>query len=400
MVNKKMRQGKKRLMTKTRIDEISAVDFPAMDGARAVLVKRRDDAAEGEDEDGDASKCGEHAPITVVTTEEDGHTHLVRIWGAERGGETSFARAPNSVEETDHAHPWTMDAEGNVTIGSNDGHTHAVNQRALVQSILSLVKRAAVSGEPVQLDPDLLGLVKAGPHDPEDPSMTTKTATEPTEVEKTLRAELDQTKKLLELNDAQRAHFAKLAEPARAAFLAKSATERQADVDAEARKAGDADPVVYVSTVTKREYRRSAGDEIVELAKRADAAETLAKANAEAAANERCEKRAQAELPKYPGELKVRAAIVKALESIPEEGVRKAAFEAIAAGNVALGGTFEKRGGTFSGAQATDKASAVAKLDELAKARTREKGGDYFDHYDAVAKEQPELYRIAVTGAA
>lgn len=395
-MNKKMRQGKKRLMTKTRIDEISAVDFPAMDGARAVLVKRREGVPL---EDGsDASKCGDdRAPISVVTSQEDGHTHLIRIWGAERGGETSYARAPNTVEETDHAHPWSMDADGEITIGANDGHTHSVNQRALVQSILSLMKRSAVSGEPVQLDPDLIGLVKAGTNDPEDPSMTTKT-TDPTEVEK-LRAELDQTKKLLELNDSQRAHLAKLADGARAAFLAKSAAERQAEVDAETRKAGDADPVVYVSTVTKREYRRSAGEELIELAKRADASDALAKANAEAATSERCEKRAQAELPKYPGDLKVRAAIVKALETISEEAVRKAAFEAIAAGNTALGGTFEKRG-VLGGAPVADKASAVAKLDELAKTRQREKGGDYFDAYDAVKGENPELYRVAVAGAA
>ena len=395
MVNKKMRQGKKRLMTKTRIDEISAVDFPAMDGARAVLVKRREGVPL--EEGSDASKCGDdRAPISVVTSQEDGHTHLIRIWGAERGGETSYARAPNTVEETDHAHPWSMDADGEITIGANDGHTHSVNQRALVQSILSLMKRSAARGEPVpQLDPDLLGLVKAG-NSNEDP-MTTKT-TEPTEVEK-LRGELDQTKKLLELNDAQRAHYAKLAEGARAAFLAKTAADRQAEVDAETRKAADSDPVVYVSPVTKREYRRSAGEELIDLAKRADAAEAASKANAEAAQNERCEKRAQAELPRYPGELKVRAAIVKALEGIPDEPTRKAAFEAIAAGNTALSGTFEKRG-IVGGAPVADKAAAVAKLDELAKARQREKGGDYFDHYDAVTKEQPELYCIAVVGAA
>ena len=227
--------------------------------------------------------------------------------------------------------------------------------------------------------------------------MTTKT-TELTEVEK-LRAELDQTKKLLELNDSQRAHLAKLADGARSAFLAKSATERQAEGEAEAREAGEADPVVYVSTVTKREYRRSAGEELVELAKRADASDALAKANAETASNERCEKRAQAELPKYPGDLKVRAAIVKALETIPDEAVRKAAFEAMVAGNTALGGTFEKRG-MLGGAPVADKASAVAKLDELAKTRQREKGGDYFDNYDVVKGENPDLYRVAVAGAA
>lgn len=395
---KRMRQGKKRVMTKTRIDEISAVDFPAMEGARAVLVKRRE-GVPLEGDDADASKCGgDRAPITVVTSEEDGHAHLLRIWGAERGGETSFSRAPNTVEETDHAHPWSMDADGRITIGSNDGHTHTVDQRALVQAILSLMKRAAKTGEPFpQLDPDLLDLVKAGDQD-EDLSMTTKTATtEPTEVEK-LRAELDQTKKLLELTDAQRAHLAKLAEPARAAFLAKSATERQAEVDAETRKAADADPVEYTSPVTKRVYRRSAGVDVIELAKRADESEARAQKAADDAANERCEKRAAAELPRYPGELKVRAAIVKALEGIADEPTRKAAFEAIAAGNTALSGTFEKRG-VLGGAQPADRASAVAKLDELAKARQREKGGDYYEHYDAVKDANPDLYRVAVGAA-
>lgn len=402
-----MRQGKRRLMTKTRIDEISAVDFPAMEGARALLVKRREGAPEG---DGDGvDKCGEYvAPITVVTTEENGHTHLLRIFGSERGGETSFARAPNSVEETDHAHPWSMDAEGNVTIGSNDGHTHAVSQRALVQSILALMKRAAKNSEPMpELAPELLDLVKVGrtyPEDEEDDGdpMTTKTANPDTnagEVEK-LRAELSVAKALAALTDAEKAFHQALPEGDRAGFLAKSADERKAMIDAAARKASDADPVVYVSPVTKREFRRSAGEDVIDLAKRADASEERARKADERALDERCEKRAGTELARYPGEIAVRAAIVKALEGIPDASVRKAAFESIAAGNAALGGTFEKRGSTFGGSAPMTKDAAVAKLDELAKARQREKGGDFFDAYDAVKSENPDLYRTAVTGAA
>ena len=48
---KALRQGKKRRMTKFAIDEISAVDFPAQEPARAVITKRKDLGAGAAGED-------------------------------------------------------------------------------------------------------------------------------------------------------------------------------------------------------------------------------------------------------------------------------------------------------------------------------------------------------------
>lgn len=398
---KKFRQGKRRVLKDLRIDEISAVDFPAQQGARAVLTKRRDQPAEGED-GSELGKCGgpDYGPtrqIVMLTTEEKGHAHVVRIYAGDRGGNTSFARVPSTVPQEDHDHGWTMDSEGNVSIASNDGHTHGVSQKALVQSILALVKRAASSGEKLDLDPALMTLVdKAG--QPTEAPMTTTPAQQPGELE-TLRKELEVAKKLVELNDAQRAHYAKLDDAGKTAFLAKSAADRQAVIDTEVRKAADSDPVEYVSPITGRQFRKSAGADVIDLAKRADVAEALSKKSADDVAQAGFEKRADSELAKFQGETKVRAAIIKAVEGIADADVRKAALESLKAANVAMSGVFEKRG-TFGGAPVADKQAAIAKLDELAKARQREKGEDYYVAYDVVKSSNPELHRLAVSGAA
>lgn len=397
---KRFRQGKRRVLKDMRIDEISAVDFPAQRSARAVLTKRADDA------DSELGKCGgpDYGPsrqLVIITTEEKGHAHAVRIYAGERGGTTSFARVPSTVPQEDHDHAWSMDAEGNVTIGSNDGHTHGVSQKALVQSILALVKRAASGGEKLDLDPALMTLVeKADQHNPQpqSPMTTTTPAQQPGEIE-TLRKELEVAKKLAELNDAQRAFYAKLDEAGRTAFLAKSAADRQAAVDAEARKAADSDPIEYTSPVTGRQYRKSAGADMIELAKRADASDAIAKKNADDAAQASFEKRADSEIGKLQGDLKARSAIIKAVEGIADETVRKAALESLKAANVAMSGVFEKRG-IIGGAPVADKQAAIAKLDELAKARQREKGEDYYVAYDVVKNSNPELHRLAVSGAA
>jgi len=401
---KRFRQGKRRVLKDLRIDEISAVDFPAQHGARAVLTKRRD--VRPSENGSDVDKCDgpsySSRRIVLITTEEKGHSHAISIYSGDRGGTTSYGRIPSTIQQEDHNHPWTMDADGTITIGSNDGHTHGINQETFVQSILALVKRVAKNGgEPFDLDPALSVLVDSASQPKQQPPMSTTPPTQPQtgEVEN-LRKELELAKKLAELNDAQRAYRKKLAEPEASAFLAKDAAGRQAAVDAEARKSAEADPILYTSPITKRDYRKSAGEEVIELAKRADAAETLAKQKDELAAEASFEKRADSHLAKFQGELKVRAAIVKAIDGIPDEATRKAAHESLAAANAAMSGVFEKRGLIGSGAPVADKQAAVAKLDALAKARAAEKSVDYFTAYDDVKKANPELHRLAVSGAA
>lgn len=399
-MTQQFRQGKRRRLTKFRLDEISAVDNPAQVHARAALTKRNDDATK--------EACGGdyRAPIVVVTSEEDGHAHAIRIYGGERGGETTEARSPGPTEEINHAHPWSMDADGAITIGANRGHTHSVDQRTLVQAILSVTKRCAESGEPVPFDPDLLAFVEKAGSSSEDPSMPNPTpiTSAPTAEEfAKLQGELARLSKVAELTDAHRAHFHKLADDtAKAAFLAKSVTEREAELAAAVAKAAESDPIVYEGNDGTK-VRKSDGETVLALAKRADLAEKKA-ALAEAAAQDAAIEKRAGEFTHIPGDLDVRKAIVKAFNGIADPAIRTKAFEVLKAGNDALGGAFEKRG-KLSGPHAIDgaglsKAGAEDKLDTLAKARvakSRESGKelDYYDAYAQVSAENPQLLEVA-----
>lgn len=134
--------GKRRRMTKFRIDEVSSVDRPAQEGALAVLLKRRGEP--GYDPDNpDPSKRGRLEPaelekrgaVFVLTSVEDGHAHGVWLLPGDKGGTTSTGRIPG---DEDHNHPWVMDDQGNITVAVNNGHEHSVSREQVMQTFMAM----------------------------------------------------------------------------------------------------------------------------------------------------------------------------------------------------------------------------------------------------------------------
>lgn len=141
------------------------------------------------------------------------------------------------------------------------------------------------------------------------------------------------------------------------------------------------DPVIYKSAAG-REYRASQA-EAAELAKQLDEQARLISEQNRVMKRALFAKRAETELAKYPGTLDVHAAILEAIESIADESVRKAALEALHAGNAALGKGFE-RAGVVAKAELPAADSAESKLNALAKARAEKTGEHFAKAYDAV----------------
>ena len=116
---KQRKKRKRRVMRALKINEISAVDTPAQEGAQMVIMKRQKE------------------PKVVATSMEDvliksgifltdsvsGHTHLVEA-GTGAGGITSYNSG--DAEQHSHTHPWILEKDGSITIGEADGHVHQV----------------------------------------------------------------------------------------------------------------------------------------------------------------------------------------------------------------------------------------------------------------------------------
>lgn len=462
-----LRRGKRRRMTKFTINEVSAVDVPAQEGATAVLMKRMekqatpfspDDAVEhlGDVDNADRrewanvandafraaleggsseaearrrgvrtanerfEKCGPHhddEALVLLTSSQEGHTHAVWIRGGTNGGETSWARSEG--EEFGHSHPWVVDAQGAVTIGEADGHTHAVDSSALIQAVMTrAVGKSDYTQEDLQdvskrlretQDPEYGALaallIKAGAagSSQEDDMSTPKTPT----VESLTGQVADLTKRLelaqlyAGFGSEDRAYFDKLDEAGKADFAKASPEERERKRrEAEAAKASE-NPVVYKAD-DGTEFCKNDDPRLVSMAKRADEdRRALAKANA---ANEQAtlEKRAESEISNLPGDVKVRAALLKAVDGIEDETLRKGALEAVAAGDKAMKSAFTSVGHR-NGQVAVDKsdqAGAEEELERLTKARMEEKGEDYYTAYDAVCKANGELAKRAIGTAA
>jgi hypothetical protein len=189
------------------------------------------------------------------------------------------------------------------------------------------------------------------------------------------------------LSDAEKKYHAALPDCERDAWLGKARSARAEDVN----KAAEADAVVYKSERTGKEYRKSAGAELIDAVKAAD--EAFAAVSTEKALREKAEleKRADDEIGNFSGSVKARAALLKAVDSIADESVRKEVQESIKGADGTIKRMFETAG-TWEREASPD--SPQAKIEKLAHTRASEKGEAYGVAYCEVLKtaEGESLY--------
>src|SRR5690606_13780440 len=97
------------------INEISAVDVPAQEGARMVLMKRATGI-----EDEDLLEKG-----AILLTSEKGHAHIIYSL-EEGGGQTSYNEMTDEEGDYGHSHPYVITDEGKIIVGEARCHTHEV----------------------------------------------------------------------------------------------------------------------------------------------------------------------------------------------------------------------------------------------------------------------------------
>ena len=423
--------AKKNIMRTFTLNEISAVDSPAQEGAGALIMKR------------DAGKPVEKK--FWLTDSVDGHSHLINEQDFEGrfrdGGDTSWSQSPG--DDHGHSHPWIRNPDGTITIGEANGHSHEIAQ---VSKFKNDDKAAAIdSNYPIKTRGDLEKVIKdfgkavdkpalakhiasraqameatdllpaegelarylepAGPAGgavgkKEESIMTDKTKSKAgdegnPDLEK-LQKENARFKALAEMNDAQKAHFEKLDDDGQSAFIAMSSDERQSAVDTALEKAADEDPVVYTAE-DGTEYRKSDDQRLVKMAKQSDEDRAARKKADEEIANQRLRKSAEEDFKYLPGDVETRMELIKAAESISDKDKREAALKSLKGQNDAMKKAFETAGvdaGQIEG-------SAVAKLDTLAKNYAKENKCTFHKAYSEVCKtpEGKDLYKESLQEA-
>ena len=340
-----MPNRRKRIIRKLQLREISGVDFPAQQGARALIIKRYDDRSDDKGDKGN-QPVGKGGLSQVLTSVTNGHQHGIQLRIYSDGDLdiwVDYAQATDSVDN--HSHSLVRDAEGNYTVSENAGHTHTVDTAAINAAIAGMVQKG-------------------------DDTM------DPKEVEK-LRKHNDRLAKIVALSAIVKAHFDELPDTAAEdAFLELSKEDQTKAVEKAAAEKKADDPIVY-TTKAGVELRKSDGASAVALAKSFDAqqeqmAELVESNKALAKRNEDAEYRSRvsSEIPNLPGTVDSRIALLKSIDGIENDEERKKAQEDLKAQNTSFGDVFKFQGitGNMNGSDPEqDNADPQAKLDKMAE---------------------------------
>lgn len=456
MARKRFRQGKRRVMKEFQIDELASVDHPAQEPARALILKRKGDP-DYDPDNPDKSKRGralitnvppgsmmkspplseltvvkspfDDETVAVLTGSNEGHQHLVWL-GHGRAGLTSDQVSEGADRQ--HDHPWMMNPDGTVTIGDSEGHGHTVDSAMVMQAVMSLAKRQFSADErerlaesgaalsdgsfPIVTKADLRNAIaafgRAAEGDRRKVANHIKRRANALDAADLLPEEgvLADLLKVVTAGDGatKEAEMPDNKDAASIEAVQKENEELRKELDAlkaAAEPTPEPTPEPEVEKVDESivytaddgtEYTKADDPRFIELAKQRDEdkREILKLRARETQAG--FEKRATEELPHLPGDIKVRAAILKALETIEDEDVRKAALESVAAGNASMKAAFDSVGHSDG---SKDVNSAEAELEGLAKSYQKEHPEvNFYDAYEKVSSANPELTAKAIRG--
>ncbi|WEX10287.1 hypothetical protein [Chelativorans sp. AA-79] len=189
---------------------------------------------------------------------------------------------------------------------------------------------------------------------------------------------------VLKMSKAEREHLDDMDDDEKEEFLRMSPADRKAKM----KKRAEDDPVVYKSS-DGMEFRKSDDPRLVEMAKRADESDKVAKAEREARELTELKKRASDDFGHLPGTVEAKANVLKAMGTMDEE-VRKnletilSTAEKLAKNGFGMIGTLP---GNAAGAE-TPEGQLQKRAEEIKKAEniTFEKA------YTKACEENPDLY--------
>ena len=211
------------------------------------------------------------------------------------------------------------------------------------------------------------------------------------EIMKSIETGLAKAQALYLLDDAEKTHLKSLKEEDKDAFIAKSKEERAGEI----KKASEEDAVVY-KCIDGTEYRKSDDPRLVAMAKRADEADKLAKAEVEKNIKAALEKRAEVEMNFIKGNSNAKVALLKSIDGIKDESVKTEVLEIIKSANEAMSPAFQTLGVTKAEEEPKD---AKGKLESLAKKYAKDNNVSNSVAMDAVLKtaEGKKLYNETQT---
>lgn len=360
---------KRTIMRALKINEISAVDTPAQEGARALILKR----AEPNDVPQTEKRGCDY--VDALSGEADGHQHGIRI---HRGEDDGIALVVSYAGSNGEQHDHQIVRQGDMWVmGANIGHTHEIDQEAMDQAVAAFMTKGA--------DPETNAAPSAGEPGQEETDMSNENQAAIDELTK--RAE--RAEAIASMTGDVRKHFDGLAKADQDAFLAMDEGARDEVVKA----AAEANAVVYKAK-DGTEYRKSDDARMVALARQNDLLmDGLAK-QAEAAKETEVENIAKS-LEHLPGDLDARKALVKSVQAIKDETQRDAAMTALKAQDAALAKAFKAAGSTGAVAPTS---GPEQELEELAKAEMEKSGSTYQKAYSKVlgTPKGRELYAESV----
>lgn len=438
------KSGKRLRFRAFRIDELSGVDKPAQEGAVQSIIKR----APGDDRP--SLRKGRSAPI--MTSVEDGHTHLIWLWADDAGGYASMQYAPDA--DHPHDHPWVM-KNGSIVVGEDSGHTHEVPMESFNAAVMAIAMGDVQKGRfcdplfeelPIWTEDDIPAAVvecqkadgevrealelfickcadelgverpdvgesvvgQVPGKDGQVSKPTTKAATTAASAPKTSADDkLDALQKRVEAAEARalkaeaitklapthREHFEGLAESERDAFLKLDEPGRDAIV----KNAADADPIIY--TLSDGTTFRKSEEKYANIAKRLEEQEKVAKAAQEQATVARLEKRAADELGNLTGSPIAKVALLRVIDGIGDESLRKDVAAIVKAANEIHSGLFKNRGFGATEKSDTDDVDAYSQLEKIADGYMQKDGElDRETALELARQDRPDLFQKSVMG--
>ena len=248
----------RRVFRSFKINEISLVDVPAMEGATVGYVKSGTRVI--------ASRSDRVAKSSLYTNEVDGHQHSICVYD---DGSMWVAHATSAGAEYSHSHGIVFEG-GVLTILADSGHSHELAEGlagvVAVPADAIVVVQASASST-TNRDTAAAHASKSTRTAPiAQAASYTENTQMPTEQDKQI-ADLtkrnERLDRIAKLSGAHKSHFDTLSADDADAFLAKSTADRESIV----QKALEDDKPIWTGEVTKVAVRKRDGELALQLAK-------------------------------------------------------------------------------------------------------------------------------------